>query len=273
MQSFIRYGFTISTTLLLAGCVMGTGASGPQGTDAPRGAAATAGEIEAPNAYALTDTGLWDGRPSLGGTWIAVADVKDPDHVLIRNLANGKSVSGALFRRERANPGPRIQVSSDAAQALGMLAGAPVKLSVVALRKAEPAKAAEAAVASGAKSDAKVPAAAAKAAPAASPVAGAAKATAPVTAPAPAAPAPAAAAPAATSSASVLLGTFGVEANARAVADRLGRGGIAATISPAGSKDKPLWRVLARPATGESAQDLLRKVKGLGFADAYIATK
>ncbi len=51
---------------------------------------------------------------------------------------------GALFRREAANPGPSIQVSSDAADALGMLAGAPAALEIVALKReelAEPAAA------------------------------------------------------------------------------------------------------------------------------------
>ena len=58
--------------------------------------------------------------------------------MIIRNDANGKSVIGALFRRERENPGPKIQVSSDAAVALGMLAGSPVKLNITALRREAP---------------------------------------------------------------------------------------------------------------------------------------
>jgi len=102
------------------------------------GSAAATGEerdVEAPEVFAAQEAGLWDGRPSLGGVWIAHPDVGDPERVVIRNNANNKEVIGALFRREREIPGPRLQASSDAASALGMLAGAPVELSVVALRR------------------------------------------------------------------------------------------------------------------------------------------
>ena len=92
-------------------------------------------DVEAPDVFQVTEAGLWDGRPSIGGVWVAHPDVTDPERVIIRNNANGKFVIGALFRRERAIPGPRLQVSSDAAAALSMLAGAPVELNVTALRR------------------------------------------------------------------------------------------------------------------------------------------
>ncbi|OOY11669.1 hypothetical protein BMG00_11245 [Thioclava marina] len=92
-------------------------------------------DIEAPQVFSTDEKGLWDGRPSLGGVWVAHPTVKDPERVIIRNTANGKFVIGALFKRETDNPGPKLQVSSDAADALGMLAGAPTELSVVALRR------------------------------------------------------------------------------------------------------------------------------------------
>ena len=94
-------------------------------------------EVEAPQVFQKSEAGLWDGRPSLGGVWVAHPDVADPERVLIRNEATGETVVGALFRRERDNPGPRFQVSSDAAAALGLMAGAPTKLSVTALRREE----------------------------------------------------------------------------------------------------------------------------------------
>jgi len=94
-------------------------------------------DVEAPEAFQLAETGLWDGRPSLGGVWVAHPDVNEPERVIIRNEANGTSVVGALFRRERENPGPPFQVSSDAANALQMLAGAPTVLQVTALRREE----------------------------------------------------------------------------------------------------------------------------------------
>ena len=94
-------------------------------------------DVEAPDVFSSTESGLWDGRPSLGGVWVAHPDVTDPERVIIRNESNGKFVIGALFRRERDIPGPRLQASSDAAAALGMLAGAPVRLNVTALRREE----------------------------------------------------------------------------------------------------------------------------------------
>ena len=94
-------------------------------------------DVEAPDVFSVTDQGLWDGRPSLGGVWVAHPDVTDPERVIIRNEANGKFVIGALFRRERDLPGPNLQISSDAAAALNVLAGAPAPLNVTALRRQE----------------------------------------------------------------------------------------------------------------------------------------
>ena len=92
-------------------------------------------EIEVPDAYNAQSKALWDGRPSFGGAWIAVTDVRTPEQVRIENTANGRVIKAALYRRERDLPGPPIQVSMDAAQELGMQAGTPVELKVVAIRK------------------------------------------------------------------------------------------------------------------------------------------
>ena len=139
--------FLASTAMILAlsACENGelfdfsssSGASSDRSADAtPRGEARTeTREIERPDLFNVSESGLWDGRPSLGGIWIAHPDVTDPERVRIENDANGRVVNGALFRRERQNPGPRIQVSSDAADALGMLAGKPQELSVVVVRE------------------------------------------------------------------------------------------------------------------------------------------
>ncbi len=94
-------------------------------------------DVERPDIFEVTDRGLWDGRPSLGGVWVAHPDAEDPERVMIVNTENGRTIVGALFRRERENPGPLLQVSSDAAEELGILAGAPTELSVVALRREE----------------------------------------------------------------------------------------------------------------------------------------
>lgn len=116
----------------------GSGAGGGDGSSAGGSAARMSGaverDVEAPQVFNMQDQGLWDGRPSLGGVWVAHPDTRDPERVIIRNPATGREVVGALFRRERQNPGPVFQVSADAAAAVGMLAGQPASLTVVALR-------------------------------------------------------------------------------------------------------------------------------------------
>ncbi|MFO6463629.1 SPOR domain-containing protein [Jannaschia sp. KMU-145] len=149
----IRFLTGVALIALVAGCQAAN-----TGGDATRAAPASSSvqlierDVEAPEVFQAKDRALWDGRPSLGGVWVAAPDVTDPERVIIRNEANGKFVIGALFKRERANPGPPLQLSSDAAAALGVLAGAPTSIDVVALRREEvsepsPAPAASAPVA------------------------------------------------------------------------------------------------------------------------------
>jgi rare lipoprotein A len=145
--------FGAAAASLLMGCVEGAG-SPTVGADATSITPATRRsgnqDIEAPEVFQVTDTALWDGRPSLGGIWVASPDTKDPERVVMVNTANGQTVTGALFRRERDNPGPTLQISSDAADALGILAGQPAEIRVTALRKSEAAAPAEAAPAASA---------------------------------------------------------------------------------------------------------------------------
>ncbi|WP_318337273.1 SPOR domain-containing protein [Defluviimonas sp. D31] len=175
----------IATMVALAGCQNTGQTSGAGPTSGATGkAAAVQHDVESPEVFNLTGDGLWDGRPSLGGVWVAHATVTDPERVMIRNTVNGKSVVGALFRRERENPGPSLQVSSDAADALGMLAGQPAKLSVVALRTKEvpaaaPAEPEAAVPAKAAEPPAAKPAAAGAATSATAPAAASAAAAAP----------------------------------------------------------------------------------------------
>ncbi|QYX55941.1 SPOR domain-containing protein [Roseovarius sp. SCSIO 43702] len=240
-------------------------------------------DVEAPDVFQVTDQGLWDGRPSLGGVWVAHPDVKEPERVIIRNTANGKFVIGALFRRERANPGPVLQVSSDAAAALEMLAGAPARLNVTALRREEQPDAAGT-----------PDAAAAELAPEAvetttlDPVAGAAAAidaaeaeagTDTAAAPAPAAtapaPKPAAAAvqPSALDKPYIQIGIFSVEQNAENTATAMRRAGMVPTVLEQSSAGKTFWRVIVGPAATRSERAaLLDKIKGIGFDDAYAVT-
>ena len=131
--------FGLAAAGFLMGCVEGggTGGEGPGVTATPAKKKSGAQDVEAPDVFEATDSALWDGRPSLGGIWVAAPDVTNPERAIMFNPANGKSVTGALFKRERENPGPRLQLSSDAAEALGILAGQPTEIRVTALRKAE----------------------------------------------------------------------------------------------------------------------------------------
>lgn len=252
-------------------------------------------DVEVPNVFSASEAGLWDGRPSLGGVWVAYPGVKDPERVIIRNPSNGKFVIGALFRREREMPGPRLQVSSDAAAALGLLAGQPGRLEVTALRREEIAEEAPPPPAAPVldkaetitaetldppKPGAAAPAAAAAPAPGttaaaptpARPAAAAAAAAAPQP---PAQPKPAAAKPAASSGRNLIqIGIFSVESNAKGAADQLRKGGASVTIKREESQSKTYWRVLAGPAADAASRDaLMAKVKAAGFKDAYFVSR
>uniref|UniRef100_UPI0040485BA4 SPOR domain-containing protein n=1 Tax=Yoonia sp. TaxID=2212373 RepID=UPI0040485BA4 len=242
-------------------------------------------DVEAPDVFQITSQGLWDGRPSLGGVWVAHPTAVDPERVIIRNEANGKFVIGALFRRERENPGPALQVSSDAAEALGLLAGAPVSLNVTALRREEApvAPVAEATTDFGAPEDiAATPldpiagaAAAIEAAEAATPPDAPVATPAPIAAPVTTAPIAQPTKPAASALAKpfIQIGIFNIQANARRTASTLRADGLSTTVLAQESQGRPFWRVIVGPApTASDRAAVLAKVKALGFADAYFVT-
>ena len=272
--------------LVLAGCGeeglrlpgFGTEADGAAAVQADGSVQLVESDVEAPEVFQVTEPGLWDGRPSLGGVWVAHPDVTDPERVIIRNPSNGSFVIGALFRRERENPGPALQVSSDAAEALGMLAGAPTTLSVTALRRGEQAAPAP----TGAPTDAMTAGTAGLDAPGAiesttlDPIAGAAAAidAAEAAAPAPA-PTPAAATPPPAASdlarPYIQLGIFSVEENANNTRVAMEGRGLPARVVSQETQGRRFWRVIVGPATSESQRaGYLDTVKGAGFADAYF---
>ncbi len=225
-------------------------------------------DVEAPEIFSASEAGLWDGRPSLGGVWVAHPDVGDPERVIIRNKANGKFVIGALFRRERAIPGPRLQVSSDAAAALSMLAGQPVELEVTALRREEQQVAPEieetVQEAAPVETEALDPVLSAAAAIDAS------EAASPVAAPAPT---PKPAATSTLDKAFVQIGIFSVKANAENAASQMRTAGMVPTVKEQTIKGKTFWRVVVGPATSKSERAaLIKKIHGTGFTDAYAVT-
>ncbi len=224
-------------------------------------------DVEAPEDFQTTDKALWDGRPSIGGVWVAATNVSDPMRVIMRNPANGKFVIGALFRREAENPGPKLQISSDAADALGLIAGEPATISVTALRREEVAapipdatkplldtSETVAAADVAAATTTAIAATAEKPAirPASKPVAGASEPVTTETQPA-------------ASGASIQIGIFSVEKNAKSAVALLAKAGITATIRKETSAGKPSWSVITN---GDAA--ILDKIKKAGFADAYF---
>lgn len=283
----IKQGIVIAgLAMALSGCEDGAGfdlfQAKPQTQDAAgqaRSVKLIERDIEAPEVFQKSEAGLWDGRPSLGGVWVAHPDVTDPERVIIRNETNGKFVIGALFRREREIPGPRFQVSSDAAMALSMLAGKPVELNVTALRREEVAEDPEPApesspedlsapagieatpldpvsTASAAidKAEAETPAAQAEATPEPRPEPAPAKAS-------------------ALDKPYLQIGIFSVEANAENAAALMERAGMIPTVKKASLKGKTYWRVLVGPATNKSERStLLDKIKKSGFTDAYAVS-
>lgn len=229
-------------------------------------------DVEAPDVFQVTDDALWDGRPSLGGVWVASPDAVDPERVILRNPGNGKFVIAALFRRERLNPGPPLQISSDAAAALGILAGQPAKLNVTALRREEVAI--EAPDATKPILDANESVQTTTLDPIASASAALDEVAATPTITPPIATAPAASKPAANGARNLIqIGLFSVEANAKRAAETLKKAGITANILNETSQGKTFWRVTAGPADAAGRSALLEKVKSLGFSDAYFVSR
>jgi cell division septation protein DedD len=283
------FAFAAVSLLALAACEDGAGLPflKPKATETEvTGSSSTQlveRDVEAPDVFQVTEAGLWDGRPSLGGVWVAHPDAKEPERVIIRNNANGKFVIGALFRREREIPGPRLQSSSDAAAALGMLAGAPVELNVTALRR-EAEELPEAAQPDATPQDTPLEEATSAAldtgsieASSLDPIAGAAAAI-------DAAPTPSAKPPAATQTAPatrssplskpyIQIGIFSVESNAKNTAAQMRNAGLIPLVLTQKSNGKPFWRVVVGPAqTSSERSHLLKSVKAAGFTDAYAVT-
>lgn len=310
-----RLGLAACAIVALAACGEGFQPFGDAGTrnatgDGPAPIGATRlveRDIEAPDVFQISEEGLWDGRPSLGGVWVAHPTADDPERVIIRNEENGRFVIGALFRREIDNPGPELMISSDAAAALNILAGDPTLVQVTALRREEvadpvvtPAEGAEATLAAAQGTAAATPEitatplgdpiAAAAAAISEAEIAGGIASAGPLpdsatpAEPRQTASAPATAAPttaqAATPAASTLerpfvqIGIFSVQENANNTGQALRNAGLVPTIYDQSTNGRRFWRVVVGPAqTAEDQAAMLRTVQGLGFADAYAVTR
>ncbi len=241
-------------------------------------------DVERPDVFSVSERALWDGRPSLGGVWVAYPANVDPERVIIRNISTGKSVIGALFRRERDNPGPAIQLSSDAAAALGVIAGAPTEISIVVLRRETvevdvPEAAAlpetDPDMTLPARRGAVVPTAPSVAAPAAATSAGLAAIVEQTLSDVPAS---AAVVPEAAPSrplfplkkAYIQIATFSEEPNAVELVATLAEAGVQAQVQANTPENPTLWRVVSGPYSQRAERTAqLRLIKGLGFSDAF----
>jgi cell division septation protein DedD len=69
------------------------------------------------------------------------------------------------------------------------------------------------------------------------------------------------------------IGIFSVEENALNTAEAMRQNGMVPTVKKQSAKGKTFWRVIVGPAANKAERSaLLRKVKGVGFADAYPVT-
>ncbi|RED12170.1 SPOR domain-containing protein [Pontivivens insulae] len=275
-------GAILASTFVLTACEQtanteptASGADGPVDTTVTTPVTSLEPQLEQrPDIFAVRDMAVWDGRPSLGGPWVAHPDVSAAERVEITNLSNNIVTSAALFRRERALPGPPFQLSAEAAIALNVPAGVPVQVSVVAVREGlveavvVPAPVAPVAedvvepvaepVEAPSEIDPSTPVEAdASAEPAETPAPVVVEAVEPAQEPA--------AAPNAPDQPFMQVGMFGVAANAEALVTRLTEAGLPASGRPAGS----LTRVVVGPAA--STQELATyrdRLRALGFSDS-----
>jgi len=76
-----------------------------------------------PKAFYATDLALWDGARTLPGIWIAHPMAEIARRVRLTNGETGTRVDAAMFRRDPNLSGPRVIVSSEAAERLGLTPG------------------------------------------------------------------------------------------------------------------------------------------------------
>jgi len=275
-RSFKLAGVVGLLAIGLAGCEDGQGAGFSFGKKTERAAeeaqtdttvTLVERDVEAADVFQVTDQGLWDGRPSLGGVWVAYPGDVEPERVIIRNEENKKFVIGALFKRERDNPGPKFQISSDAAAALGILAGKPAVLNVTALRREQVPEDTGATPPQEKSTDINSIAAAAidKADGKKTDVKPAETKTIPETT--------SQKKPSKLAKPYIQIGIFSIESNANNSATSLRTLGVIPIVKKQSSKGKTFWRVLIGPATSSAERSaLLKKARSLGFSDAYFVT-
>lgn len=248
--------------LVLAGCEEGLSNVDSISETPPETAVETVEiDVTAPEAFSITDMALWDGRPTFGGVWIAYPDIEQPERVRIRNDAAGKEVIGALYKRERDFPGPKIELSADAAAALAVQAGTPIELTIVALRR----KTVEVEVEAPVKElDMTTPLQ--------RPVADAATTPTPIiTTDIEEAVLPPAEITTGGEGTYLQVATLQIESNVEATVAKLRAAGLNVEIRERETSTKILYRIVVGPAaTPEALEIMMNTVKELGFKDAFV---
>jgi cell division septation protein DedD len=89
-----------------------------------------------PQAFHATGLALWDGAQTLQGVWIAHPLAMVARRVRLTNDETGAQVDAAMFRRDPNLSGPRIIVSAEAAELLGLTPGhgTPITINGLAYR-------------------------------------------------------------------------------------------------------------------------------------------
>ncbi len=90
--------------------------------------------VRADEVFRASGVTIWDGTRTVRGIWVAHPEADRTRKVRIIHGKSGTQVDGILYRAERSLSGNLVTLSSDAAEALGLSAGAPDQISIVGLR-------------------------------------------------------------------------------------------------------------------------------------------
>ena len=92
---------------------------------------------EKPEILDISVSVIWNGEQTLGGNWVSHPSVDSPERVSIKNISNGKSIIGAVFKQTKKIKTEPAVISSDAARALDIVKNEPTKVQIIAIRVTE----------------------------------------------------------------------------------------------------------------------------------------
>ena len=190
---------------------------------------------EKPEILDISASVIWDGDQTLGGNWISHPNVASPERVLIKNIANGKSIVGAVFQQTKKTKTGSALISSDAAKALDIAQNEKTKVQIVAVRAPESSDPPRVISESKTANNAPLEKIASKP--------------------------------------FIQVGIFGVQNNAKKTKDQMLNLNLPVNILDFQIKEKPYWRVVVGPAsTSDSRKNMLKAIKSAGFTDAYYVS-